>query len=60
MVEESDIYLEGKDKDKGKWYYSRKLISRFRKLGLEVPRVRSEEFQPFLGGCQEFFFPLFV
>jgi len=50
MVEERDIYLEGKDKDKGNGYYSRELISRFGKLGLEVPRVRSGEFRHFLLG----------
>ena len=50
MVEEREIYLEGKDKEKGNGYYSRELISRFGKLGLEEPRVRSGEFRPSLLG----------
>ncbi len=50
MVEERDMYLEGKNRDKGNGYYSRELISRFGKLGLKVPRVRSREFRPSLLG----------
>ena len=48
MVEERGIYLE--EKDKGNGYYSRELISRFGKLGLEEMRVRSGEFRPSLLG----------
>ena len=52
MVEEREIYLEGEDKDKGNGYYNRELISRFGKLGLELPRVRSGEFRPSLLGTR--------
>ena len=38
------------EKDKGNGYYSRELISRFGKLGLEGMRVRSGEFRPSLLG----------
>ena len=41
------MYLE---KDKGNEYYSRDLISKFGKLGLEVPRTRNGKFRPYLLG----------
>ena len=41
------MYLE---KDKGNEYYSRDLIPRFGKLGLEVPRTRNGKFRPYLLG----------
>ena len=50
MVSEREIYLEKEEKDKGNGYYSRDLISRFGKLGLEVPRTRNGKFRPYLLG----------
>jgi len=40
----SEIYLEKEEKDKGNGYYSKNLISKFGKLGLEVSRTRNEKF----------------
>ena len=50
MVREREIYLEKEKEDKGKGYYHRNLISRFGKLGLEVPRTRNGKFRPYLLG----------
>jgi putative transposase len=40
MVSEREIYLEKEQKDKGNGYYTRELISKLGKLGIEVPRKK--------------------
>jgi putative transposase len=40
MVSEREIYLEKEKKDKGNGYYTRDLISKLGKLGIEVPRKK--------------------
>jgi putative transposase len=48
MVSEREIYLEKEQKDKGNGYYTRDLISKLGKLGIEVPR--NGKFRPYILG----------
>jgi Transposase and inactivated derivatives len=50
MVSEREIYLEKEKKDKGNGYYTRDLISKLGKLGIEVPRTRNGKFRPYILG----------
>jgi putative transposase len=50
MVSEREIYLEKEKKDKGNGYYTRELISKLGKLGIEVPRTRNGKFRPYILG----------
>jgi len=44
MVSEREIYLEKEQTDKGNGYYTREIISRLGKLGIEVPKTRGRTF----------------
>jgi transposase-like protein len=50
MVSEREIYLEKEEKDKGNGYYTRDLISKLGKLGIELPRTRDGKFRPYILG----------